>query len=318
MPSLGARWTVAAIAAATLAAALAGCGESEQAPTSSSAADAPGSGGAFAWALADSPGDLDPLLADSRASQLVTRQVHEPLVESLSAPFGELRRLPGIAASWSSSAGETIWSFTLRQGVRFQDGSPLNAAAVVANADRWRTSPQGRALMPDLFAADAPRPDLVRFFLRSPDPGFPELVADPRTGIVSPRAIRRARGGGIRQSRSGTGPFELRERDADSALVARNLSWWGTARGLGPDLDQVDFRVVESAQDRLALLEGGDIQAAEELGPAQARTAMDDPLLEVLGDGPESLGLQRSVRGISSATEVPSMSGVWVTRVSPG
>lgn len=301
--------------------ALAGCGDDESRVAVPTVAGSPGTGGALVWALAERPAQLDPLRASSRASQLVTRQVHEPLVESLAGPFGDVRRLPGLAISSSASADDTIWRFALRPGVRFQDGTPLNASAVVANAERWRTSAEGGALMSDLFAADAPRPDLVRFFLERPDPDFPDRLSDPRTGIVSPRALDPPSGTGARlrrDVRSGTGPFELRERGTGSVLVARNLSWWGTERGLGPALDQVEFRVVQDPDDRLALLSAGDVQVADSLGPTQARAARRDPLLEVLGGGTAALGLQRSVRGITSAREVPSLSGVWVTRVGAG
>ncbi len=319
MRSLGARGMIPLVALALIGP-LAGCGKDDPELLSASAAGEPGAGGPLAWAIARNPGDLDPLRASTRDAQLVTLQVHEPLVESLSAPFGAVRRQPGLATGSSSAANDTIWSFTLRQGVRFQDGSRFNAAAVVANAERWRADPQGRALIGDVFATDAPRPDLVRFFLEQPDPDFPERLSAPQTGIVSPRAIGPPGSSRLRRElRSGSGPFELRERDADSVLVARNLSWWGTARGLGPELDQVEFRVVADPDDRLAMLEAGDVQVAEALGRDQARRVRADPLLELLGGGAAgSLGIQRSVRGITSAREVDSLSAVWVTRVRPG
>ena len=319
MPAHGARSRL--IAALAAAAVLAGCGEDDPGPRSPGTAGSPGTGGALVWALPERPEGIDPLAASSREAQLVTRQIHEPLTESLAEPFGDVGRLQGLAISASGSAGETIWSFTLREGIRFQDGAPFNAAAVAANAERWRTSAEGRALLPGLFAADAPRPDLVRFFLQRPDPDFPELLSRPQTGIVSPRALDSRSGADTRlrrDLRSGTGPFELRERGGGGVVVARNLDWWGTERGLGPALDQVDFRVIPDPADRLALLEAGDIHVAEALGAAQVREARQDPLLEVLGGGDEALGIERSVRGITSATEIPSLSGVWVTRVGPG
>lgn len=321
MPARGTRRALVAVALAAACLALPACaGDDDQSAVGGGTADASG-GGVLTWALADRPAEIDPLLAVSRSDQLVTRQVHEPLVEDLAAPFGGARRMPGLAASSGASAGFTIWSFALRQGVRFQDGTPFNAGAVLANAERWRTTAPGRELLPDLFAADAPRPDLVRFFLDRPDADFPDRLADPRLGIVSPRALDPRSGTGARMARdarSGTGPFELRERDAGGALVARNLTWWGTERGLGPALDQAEFRVSTSAAGRLALLEAGDVQVAEALGPAEAREARRDPLLVVLRGGGSSLGLERSVRGIGSASEIPSLSGVWVARIGGG
>ena len=323
MPRPGARQVrlIGALAAAAASVALAGCG-GDDARRTQAALTSPGTGGTLTWALAGRPGELDPLLAASRWDQLVTRQIHEPLVEALARPFRDPRRLRrGLAAFWHKSAGGSVWTFRLRPDVRFQDGTPLNGGAVLANAKRWRTTPQGRALLPGLFAADSPRPGLVRFQLDRPDPDFPERLSSPRTGIVSPRALDPHSGVEAklgRQLRSGTGPFELRESDRGGVVLARNLDWWGTGRDLGPALDQVEFRVVEKGQDRLALLSGGDVQVAEALTPSLATEARSDPLLEVIGDGASALGLQRSVRGITRADEIPSLSAVWLTRVGTG
>jgi peptide/nickel transport system substrate-binding protein len=193
---------------------------------------------------------------------------------------------------------------------------------VLANGNRWLSTPEGQALMPDLFAVDAPRPDLVRFFLENPDPDFPDRLTSPRTGIVSPRALTDPSGEGAQlrtDSRTGTGPFELRQRDASEVLVARNLAWWGSERDLGPALDQVVFRVVPDPGERLALLAAGDVQVADGLGQSEVADARRQPLIEVLpAEGGRGMGLERSVRGITSATEIPSLSEVWVTRVEAG
>ncbi len=312
---------IAAVAAALWAAALSACGGADESASRSATPGQPGAGGVLTWALEARPLDIDPLAADTRGEQLVSRQIHEPLIANLVGPYGAIRRESGLALSARPTAGDTIWRMRLRTGVRFQDGSAFNAGTVVANGQRWLTTPEGQALMPDLFAVDAPRPDVVRFFLEQPNPEFPEVLVSPRAGIVSPRALAPASGTEAvmrSESRSGTGPFELREEDASGVLLARNLEWWGTERELGPAFDQVDFRIISNASERVALLGEGDVQVAEALGPAQVREARADPLLQVLPGPAESLGLERSVRGISSATEVPSLSGVWVTRVGSG
>lgn len=308
--------------ALALAALVAGCGGEEPEPPAVDGTASPAAGGVLVWALPEVPGEVDPLLATSRGDQLLTRQIHEPLVETLSAPLGGVKRLPGLALTIDGSAGDTIWSFGLRPGVRFQDGSPLDAGAVVANGNRWLSTSQGQELMPDLFAVDAPRPDLVRFLLERPDPDFPDRLASPRTGIVSPRAFTERSGQDAQLRRdlgTGTGPFELREQDSRETLLARNLAWWGTERDLGPALDQVALRAVPDPGERLALLAAGDVQVADALGPAEVAEARAEPLIEVLpaGDG-RGLGLERSVRGITSANEIPSLSEVWLTLVGSG
>ena len=301
-----------------LSALLAGCGGAdEQTPGPGGAV--PG-GGTLAYALESHVRELDPLLAGSPDEQLVTRQIHEPLVASLGAPFGDARRSRGLAISWRSSPDRRIWSFQLRKGIRFQDGLPLNASAVLANAERWRTLAEGRALLPELTAADAPRPDLVRFILSSPVPDFPDRLASPRLGIVSPGSLRPQSGAGAQQAsaeRSGTGPFELRVgASPGSVLVAANTAWWGTRLGLGPALDQVQFEIEPSDARRLDLLTTGAVQVAAGLPASAVGDLRGEPLLTYLREGDGTvLGLERSVRGIHSATAIEPLSDVWLTVV---
>ena len=263
------------------------------------------------------PRQLDPLRARSRSDELVTRQVHEPLTAQLAGPFGDVRRVPGLALSALASEDETIWRLRLRRGVRFQDGSPFNAAAVVDNAERWRATAEGRELLPGLVATDAPRPDLVRFVLDGPDGDFDEDLAQARLGVVSPRALGRSLG--LRSDlESGTGPYEIRELGPNGALVARNTEWWGArpALELGPALDQVRFPVIAGDEARLARLATGEVQVADALGRAELRELERDPLLIEVPGSPGT-GAERSVRGIEGS-EVPSLSGAWLTTIDSG
>jgi ABC-type transport system substrate-binding protein len=311
------------LACALAGAALAGCGGDENEGTPALSAGEPlGIGGTLTWAVADEAASVDPLTAETRAEQLLTRQIHEPLIEDLAGPFGEARRAPGLALRARPSGDGTIWTLRLRRGVSFQDGDPFNADAVVANAERWQTTGAGRELLPDLVGAFAPRFDVVRLILSEPDRRLDDRLRDSRLGIVSPRALRPASGAGATLRRvldTGTGPFALAERTSDRSLLARNTSWWGAAldANLGPALEQVEFRSEPSSAVRFALLDAGDAQLADELEAEQARQARADPLLTVLpGPGGTSLGLNRAVRGIASAREIPSLSSAWLTTVT--
>jgi peptide/nickel transport system substrate-binding protein len=310
-----------ALVCASLAAAIAtGCGDDDSLGGSATGSGAPlGTGNALSYALAQRPDELDPLFAATRSDQIVTRQVHEPLVESLKAPFGESNRQRGLAREWRASGDRQIWRIELRRRVRFQDGTPFNATAVLANVERWRTLREGRALLPELVAADAPRPDLVRLILSRSVSDFPGRLASPRLGIVSPAALRPRSGRAAelsRDERSGTGPFELRERDAERIVIARNVEWWGTRAELGPALDQVEFQVVPTAPERVALLRRGGAQVADSLPPAAAADVRGDPLLTlVTGSGRRVVGIERSVRGIQSASAIQSLSEVWLTTI---
>jgi peptide/nickel transport system substrate-binding protein len=307
-----------AAAALTLLGA-AGCGDDDPVGGPLGVAGGEPGVGALVYALAESPDQLDPLLATTRPDALLTRQVHEPLVERLNGPFGEVRGVRGLATSWRPSSDRVIWRFELRRRVRFQDGTPFNASAVLANAERWRSSRGGRALLPELAAADAPRPDLVRLILSRPVNDLPNRLASPQLGIVSPRALRPRSGRGAvleRTDRTGTGPFELRERESERVVLARNIGWWGTRVHLGPALDQVEFRIVPAAPERLALLRRGTAQVADSLPPVAVAEIRRDPLLTYVdGAGRTVIGVERSVRGIDSASAIEPLSEVWLTTV---
>lgn len=310
----------ALLAAITLAG-IAGCDDDDDGRDPTAVTAEPGAGGTISWAMAERPERLDPLLARSPADALVSRQIHEPLIEELSAPFDDPRRLPGLALFARASSDNTLWRLRLRRGVRFQDGRPFNAAAVLANAERWRETAIGRRLLPALSAVDAPRPDLVRFILARPDPRFDRRLAAPRLGIVSPGALAGARQVGIdiaAATDSGTGPFELRERDAERLLLARNADWWGSDHGLGPGVNQLEFLAVPDPGERLALARDGLVQVADELGPGLLKRAGAAPLLTVTEPrGGRGLAVERSVRGLGDEAQ-PSLNSVWRTTIAAG
>jgi ABC-type transport system substrate-binding protein len=310
----------AAIFAVLALAALAGCGGGGGSGTESQSRLPPaGGGGTLAYALPDLPGTLDPLAAKDRFRQTVSRQVYEPLIEQLSGPYGQTATQPGLVLGVRPSANRTIWSLALRPGVRFQDGTPFNAAAVLANTRRWQTDPRGRALLPHLFAVDAPTPEEVRFLLDQPVSNLPERLSDPRLGIVSPHALEPQSGQRARflqdVRNSGTGAFEPGAGGPARLELSRFAGWWGSPLGLGPALDGVTFAVAPLPGQRYRMLADGAVQIADPLNAAGLRAAKADPLLDAVGGPISGMGLDGSVRGISSRS-VPVLSGVWLTRLT--
>jgi ABC-type transport system substrate-binding protein len=271
--------------------------------------------------VAERPATLDPLYATAPAEQLAARQVHEPLVERLRAPDDRGGGSPGLALTLRPSADATVWRATLRPGVRFHDGQPFNAAAVLANVDRWLAVPAGRAALGGDLLVDAPRPDQVRFILPAPDAAFDERLAAPELGLVSPAAIEAAGGAALdprTEPDSGTGAFELREGTAGSLLLARNTAWWGTERGLGPGVDQVELRAAADPDERLDLLAQGVVRVAE-VAPDQLDEVRADPLLAVVRQGAgRAIGIERSVQGIPPGVPVPSLNAVWIAGIDGG
>ncbi len=204
--------------------------------------------------------------------------------------------------------------------MRFQDGRLLDAAAVIANSRRWRASPVGRQLLPGLIGVDGPRPDLVRFIFAQPVSSPRARLGDPRLGLVSPAALSPTGGGGpslLRIVRAGSGPFQLSSRSGRTVLLKRYRGWWGSAHGLGPALDEVSFRTVAGAQERVALLRAGSAQVAGDVGAAAARLRADPLLTSIALTSSHPIGLERSVRGIDGPRP-QSFAGVWVTGIDRG
>lgn len=312
---MGARLGLAAVALLAVLA-TSGCGGDDDPGSAPSVPQIPERSPLMRIAIAEPVDTLDPLYARTRGERLIARQIYEPPISRESGPFSESDGRLGPGRGLTSAAGDRQWRLRLRPGVFFGDGTPLDASAVTANVyDRWVPSGIAARLLPGLIAVEGLRPGLVRFRFAAPVPDFPVRLADARLGLVPPAEIARRGASPIRPGTPGTGPFELRERAADRLLLARSSDWWGTQLGVGPGLERIELLVVSGELDRLALLADGAIAAADELGPLTARALRRQPLLTATPGGGTKLGLERSVRGIDSASPTQSLADAWLTEL---
>jgi len=240
-------------------------------------------GGTLRVAIPAEVTSLDPWDADA-ASSVATRQMFETLVsiDPASGTFG-----PGLASSWQMANDGQSWSFAIRGGIRFSDGTPLDAAAVVASFQRGVGTRAYRAMFdePSLIArVVALGESTVRFDLRTPFGPFLAHLAAPAAAVA--------------HGDSGTGPFVAGPTALapDGSLsLRRNEAYWQrtpTGRTL-PYLDAVVLRPVRDAAARFAEVRAGRADLALDLPVAQATTARSDPNLVVapLGAAVASLGI---------------------------
>jgi len=172
------------------------------------------------------PVSLEPGNITDGISIYVQRQIYDTLVDFKP---GSTEVTAGLAASWFSSADGKVWTFRLRQGIRFQDGTELTAEAVKFNVERWwdpknptRIDAAARyEIWPELFGGFKGDPGsllkevqvvdkyTVRFVLTQPFPAFPAAIGSGYFGIASPSAIRKdgAKYGSPTGSAVGTGPL---------------------------------------------------------------------------------------------------------------
>lgn len=204
----------------------------------------------FSW-----PGNAGPLHPHLYAPNQMYAQamLYEPLVRY--AEGGTIE--PALATAWAMEPDGRAWRFTLRQGVRFSDGTPFDAAAVVANVEavlRNRPRHAWLELAQQLEGAEALGSHELRLALRAPyDPVLPELSLPRPLRFASPAALRTD--GGL-AAPIGTGPWLLAEtRRGQHDLFRRNEDYWGQK----PALREVLVRVLGDSNARALALETGEI-----------------------------------------------------------
>jgi len=227
---------------------------------------------------------LDPWTASDPATLIVLRQVYETLVDL--APGG-FTVVPKLAERWSVTGDGRVWTFQLRQGVRFHDGTALDAAAVAFNFERARSF--ARFDLGSLVTSVVtPDPATVSFTLRAPFAPFLATLATPSFGIVSPTCLRQGPAWATPATRcaAGTGPFRSEPgawQAGDRIALTRNPSYWGmdqSGRQL-PYLDGVEFRAVRDETSRVAELRAADVDIALDIGPSSLAAIRSDPNLGI-------------------------------------
>jgi len=165
-----------------------------------------------------------------------------------------------LAESWTSSEDFKTWTFKLRSGVKFHDGTPFNAQAVAWNFARQK-DPKNNCrcafYIANVLKVEAQDESTVVYQLRDPAVNYPALLAVPSSNNVvqSPAAIQ-AKGDDYSRNPVGTGPYILKSWTAgDRMVLERNPSYW---RKGWPRLDRIVLRPLPDAQSRFASLLSGE------------------------------------------------------------
>jgi peptide/nickel transport system substrate-binding protein len=211
------------------------------------------------------PDILDPQGAGGWVTHRINSQMFESLVtEDLKTPAAEAEvpaLVPGLAESWSVSPDGLVYTFNLRKGVEFTDGTVFDAAAVDYNIRRmWDTeAPQydiraaGQTVFLWQHLADIQIMDplTVQLILSEPFSPFLRVMAQGgsgSTGMISPTALE-TYGDDIADHPVGTGPFVFEERIRGQRVsLVRNDNYWGKKA----ELDRVVFRPIPDAAARIA------------------------------------------------------------------
>ena len=171
---------------------------------------------------------------------------------------------PALATGWTQT-GDLTWDFTIREGVTFQDGTPLNAETVANALTRLLAAEvPARAFSPRVVASvEATGPMTVTITTVAPLVTLPGRLASPPTAILSPAAYTDA---GINPVGTCTGPFRITAVDAEQSMTLEAFAdyWDGT-----PQIAGATIRFVPDAETRTAMVRAGEAQIVRHV-PAHA------------------------------------------------
>jgi peptide/nickel transport system substrate-binding protein len=229
----------------------------------------------LAMSLPGSEG-VNPITMIDLVTYNVCAQVFEYLVRSAS----DLSIQPQLAEKWEATKDDgTEWTFTLRSGVMWQDGTPLTANDVVATMDRLIDAGNSALTGTLEKGATVAKDDMtVVFTLAKANGHFPYLVSSDNTqSQITPAAWTVE--DNLKPGIGGTGPWKLTELDVKSgAKYVRNDAWWG---GKTP-LDSVEFIFIEDTAAQVAAVSSGEADGAPVFSADQGEVLLNDSNMNVV------------------------------------
>ncbi|MDH5753358.1 MAG: ABC transporter substrate-binding protein, partial [Deltaproteobacteria bacterium] len=213
--------------------------------------------------LDSEPATLNPFLATDAYG---TRISHQLIHQSLVGVDERLEVVPVLAEKWERPRPERL-VFTLRQGVRFHDGSPLKAGDVKATLEAFMDtatgSPYGAVLREKVVRVTAPDDRRVVVELKA---AYSDILSDLMVPVVSAATLNKGGPAALSdQSLNGTGPFRLAGRSPGELVLERFEGYHGAPAGIA----RVVFKVVKDDNTRLLKLRKGDIDLAINVIPLE-------------------------------------------------
>ena len=280
------RAAAAGLSASAIAALMTARGEDAAAQDESGTPPAAGTpGGEIIVGLNLEPDNLDPAVTPFAVSHWVMMNIYDTLVWR--ANDGTF--LPGLAETWEPSEDGTVYTFTLREGVNFHDGTPFNADAVKFTFDHI-VDPESHSGFASSLLGPYDHTEVVddrtaKVHFKEPYAPFLDSASQAFLAIVSPTAVQKDREAYLRNP-VGTGFMKFDEWvQNDHISLSRNPDYnWSSPvfDHAGPAyLDKVTFRFYTDTPTRLAALEAGDANLIETPPYNEVQRLIDDPQYEV-------------------------------------
>ncbi|MBW4022720.1 MAG: ABC transporter substrate-binding protein [Proteobacteria bacterium] len=235
-------------------------------------------GGTLRVAMTMPAGAIDPVTIADDGGLMMAMQTAEYLC-TLNPDF---TLKPVLATSWSPNKDGSVWTFKIRQGVKFFNGEPMNADAVVASVERLVNPKNGSnalsAFKGVLSPGHSQKVDdyTVAFHLDAPNGNFPYVLSSDNYNLV---ILPANYSGGFEKSFIGTGPFKLEKYIPKvGASFVRNEHYWGT-KAL---LDRTEFTFYADMQPQVLALQGGQVDMLAQMPVAAGRAILGNPQFNII------------------------------------
>jgi peptide/nickel transport system substrate-binding protein len=255
---------------------VAACAPAPAAPAATTAADTEEASGIADQIVFATSGDvvtLDPQNMTDNTSQNVTGMIYNNLI----AFDEELNILPDLAESWSVSEDEKVWTFNLRSGVTFHDGTPFDATSVKKSFDRV-LDPQWSLARTQLFdmikEVRVVDESTVEIETNEPFGAFPATIAHGAAAIVQADYALEIGKDEYQMNPIGTGPYKFVSwRKDQDLIIERNDDYWGE-KGVTP---RIVFMPIPEAATRVTALETGAVDAIVNIPDPDLVRLLEDP-----------------------------------------
>ncbi|CAA9211906.1 MAG: Dipeptide-binding ABC transporter, periplasmic substrate-binding component [uncultured Blastococcus sp.] len=224
-------------------------------------------------AVSAQPDQFDPHVTSAYPSFQVLENVYDTLV----VPHAEdLTMEPSLAESWETSEDGLTWTFALREGVTFHDGSNFDAADVVYSYRRIIDEELANSYrFASVRSVEAPDAQTVVLGLTRPTPNLLSLIGAFKGMAILPEGA--ARDLDLTTEANGTGPFQLESSDASSTVLTAYGDHWGGA----PGIDGVEFRYITEPAAALTSLRDGEVEWTDNVPPRQVESLSHDEDVEL-------------------------------------
>ena len=233
---------------------------------------------------------LDPVFNDANVDIWITTNLYDTLF----LPTDDGKDVqPGLATAWQAADDGLSYTITLRQGVKFADGTPMTADDVKWSVERAANPKNGifNFLLTSIDSVAVTAPDTVVIKLKQPDPVLIKALATFNTAILPMKAYEASAGATDEEKAKtfaehplGTGPFKFVswERNVSMKLVRNENYWRKDAAGQQlPYLDEVDFVTIPDDATRILKLQAGEVDGAEFIPYARVAELKADPNLDM-------------------------------------